>query len=172
MKSHPGQVRENLPGAPSKSEVLMEQQLVIFELASEFYGVDIATVEGIIKMQAITAVPHAPPFVEGVTNLRGAVLPVMDLRKRFGLPPQTATHDSRIVIAVMGGLKVGIVVDSVLEVLRVPEEAIEPPSPLVTTIETTFIKGIAKVAERLIILLDLSKVLSVQEQASLPALAA
>ena len=150
----------------------MEQQLVIFELANEFYGVDISTVEGIIKMQAITAVPHAPPFVEGVTNLRGAVLPVMDLRKRFGLAAQAQTKDSRIVIVVMGALKVGIVVDGVSEVLRVAEEAIEPPSPLVTTVETTFLKGIAKVAQRLIILLDLSKVLSVQEQAQLPSLAA
>jgi purine-binding chemotaxis protein CheW len=149
----------------------MEQQLVIFELAQEFYGVDISTVEGIIKMQAITAVPHAPPFVDGVTNLRGAVLPVVDLRRRFGLPRQEATKDSRIVVAVMGGLKVGMTVDGVSEVIRVAQEAIEPPSPLVTTVETTFIKGIAKVADRLIILLDLSKVLSVQEQAQLPAVA-
>jgi len=149
----------------------MEQQLVIFELSNEFYGVEIGTVEGIIKMQPITAVPHAPPFVEGVTNLRGTVLPVMDLRKRFGQPPQTATKDSRIVVAVMGTLKVGMVVDGVSEVLRVADDAIEPPSPLVTTVETTFIQGIAKVGERLIILLELSKVLSVQEQAQLPALA-
>ena len=150
----------------------MEQQLVIFELANELYGVDIATVEGIIKMQAITAVPHAPAFVDGVTNLRGSVLPVIDLRKRFGLASRVATKDSRIVVAVMGNMKVGMTVDGVSEVLRVPMEAIEPPSPLVTTVETSFIKGIAKVAERLIILLDLSKVLSVQEQSQLPALAA
>jgi purine-binding chemotaxis protein CheW len=149
----------------------MEKQLVIFELANEFYGVDIAAVEGIIKMQPITVVPHAPPFVVGVTNLRGAVLPVMDLRKRFGLPAQAETKDSRIVTVVMGSLKVGIVVDGVSEVLRIPDEAIEPPSPLVTTVETTFLQGIAKVAERLIILLDLSKVLTLQEQAQLPALA-
>jgi purine-binding chemotaxis protein CheW len=150
----------------------MEQQLVIFELSNEFYGVEIGTVEGIIKMQPITAVPHAPPFVEGVTNLRGAVLPVMDLRKRFGQPPQAATKDSRIVVAVMGALKVGMIVDGVSEVLRVADDAIEPPSPLVTTVETTFIKGIAKVADRLIILLELSQVLSAPEQAQLPALCA
>jgi purine-binding chemotaxis protein CheW len=129
-------------------------------------------VEGIIKMQPITVVPHAPRFVEGVTNLRGAVLPVIDLRKRFGLASQQATKDSRIVVAVLGSVKVGMTVDGVSEVLRVPVESIEPPSPLVTTIETGFIKGIAKVAERLIILLDLTKVLSVHEQAQLPALAA
>ena len=146
----------------------MEQQLVIFELANEFYGVEIATVEGIIKMQPITAVPHAPPFVEGVTNLRGAVLPVIDLRKRFGLAQQPPTRDSRIVVVVMGQLKVGIVVDGVSEVLRVPDEAIEPPSPLVTTVDSSFIKGIAKIAERLIILVALSKVLTAAEQQQLP----
>ena len=148
----------------------MEQQLVIFELSNEFYGVEIGTVEGIIKMQPITAVPHAPPFVEGVTNLRGVVLPVIDLRKRFGQPPQAPTKDSRIVVIVMGQLKVGMVVDGVSEVLRVPDEAIEPPSPLVTTVDTTFIKGIAKVAERLIILVELSKVFTTAEQAQLPHL--
>jgi len=150
----------------------MEQQLVIFEVAKEFYGVDISTVEAIIKMQPITAVPHTPAFVEGVTNLRGAVLPVMDLRKRFGLSPQAETKDSRIVVVVMGGLKVGIVVDGVSEVLRVGEDSIEPPSPLVSTVDSEFITGIAKVAERLIILLDLSKVLSVQDQGQMPAFAA
>jgi purine-binding chemotaxis protein CheW len=150
----------------------MEQQLVIFELAKEFYGVDIAAVEGIIKMQPITAVPHAPSFVEGVTNLRGSVLPVIDLRKRFGLAPAETTKDSRIVTVDVGHLKVGMVVDGVSEVLRVGSEAIEPPSPLVVTAASTFIIGVAKVAERLIILLDLTKVLSSQEQAQLPALAA
>jgi purine-binding chemotaxis protein CheW len=148
----------------------MERQLVIFSLAEELYGVDIAAVEGIIKMQAITAVPHAPPFVEGVTNLRGKVLPVIDLRKRFGLNASQTTRDSRIVTVEVAGLKVGMVVDGVSEVLRVPEDAIVPPSPLVTTVDSAFITGIAKVADRLIILLDLGKVMSVEEQALLQGL--
>ena len=146
----------------------MEKQLVIFELANEFYGVDIAAVEGIIKMQAITAVPHAPSFVEGVTNLRGAVLPVIDLRRRFGLPQAPSTKDSRIVTVDVGSRKVGMVVDGVSEVLRVSEEAIEPPSPLLITAASTFVNGVAKVAERLIILLDLNRVLSTEEKAQLP----
>jgi purine-binding chemotaxis protein CheW len=150
----------------------MERQLVIFSLGDELYGVDIAAVEGIIKMQAITAVPHAPPFVEGVTNLRGKVLPVIDLRKRFGLNASQATRDSRIVTVEVAGLKVGMVVDGVSEVLRVPEEAIVPPSPLVTTVDSAFITGIAKVADRLIILLDLGQVMSVEEQAQLQGLPA
>ena len=150
----------------------MENQLVVFDLANEHYGVDIAAVEGIIKMQAITVVPRTPEFVEGVTNLRGKVLPVIDLRKRFGLSQEQATKDTRIVVVEMGGGTVGIVVDGVSEVLRVSSEAIEPPSPIVTTVDSGFMRGIAKVGERLVILLDLGKVLSTQEKAELHALPA
>ena len=150
----------------------MENQLVVFDLAHEHYGLEIAAVEGIIKLQPITAVPHAPAFVEGVTNLRGKVLPVIDLRKRFGLSREEPTKDTRIVVVEMGGTTVGIVVDGVSEVLRISPEAVEPPSPIVTTVDSAFIKGIAKVAERLIILLDLAKVLAPQEKAALQALPA
>lgn len=150
----------------------MEHQLVVFELANEHYGVDIAMVEGIIKMQQITAVPHAPSYVEGVTNLRGAVLPVIDLRKRFNLPPEDTTKDSRIIHIAIDNVKVGMIVDAVSEVLRVPEEAIEPTPPIVTTVDSAFITGIAKIDNRLVILLDLGKVLSINEQEKLMALSA
>jgi len=149
----------------------MENQLVVFDLANEHYGVDIGAVESIIKMQEITVVPRAPRFVEGVTNLRGAVLPVIDLRKRFGLPAEQTTRETRIVVAEIGGISAGMVVDGVSEVLRVPEEAVEPPSPLVMTVDSAFITGIAKVNERLVILLNLSKVLSLEEQSTLQEMA-
>jgi purine-binding chemotaxis protein CheW len=145
----------------------MEQQLVVFELANEHYGLDIAAVEGIIKMQAITRMPQAPSFVEGVTNLRGAVVPVLDLRKRFGLENKDETKNTRIVVVYMDSTKVGMIVDGVSEVLRVPEDAIEPPPPMVTTVNSAFIKGIAKLEGRLVILLDLSRVLSLDEKESL-----
>jgi purine-binding chemotaxis protein CheW len=156
----------------------MENQLVVFDLAHEHYGVDIAAVESIIKMQTITVVPHAPAFVEGVTNLRGKVLPVIDLRKRFGLAASDSTQETRIVVVEMNGSSVGMVVDGVSEVLRVSDEAIEPPSPIVTTTDSAFIKGIAKVgmkggasqADRLVILLDLGRVLSLYEKNELQAL--
>jgi purine-binding chemotaxis protein CheW len=153
----------------------MEQQFVVFDLAGEHYGVNIAAVEGIIKLQAITAVPHAPTFVEGVTNHRGKVLPVVDLRRRFGLPRVPPTKDTRIVVVEMGGATVGLVVDGVSEVLRVDPASIEPPSPMVASAETTFIRGIAKLGQQLVILLDLAHVLSEQDQArllQLPAAAA
>jgi len=150
----------------------MERQLVVFELANEHYGVDISAVESIIKMQAITVVPQAPSFVEGVTNLRGSVLPVVDLRKRFGLLMEQATKNSRIVVVAIDGVKVGMIVDGVSEVLRVPEDAIEPPPPMVTTVDTTYITGIAKLDAKLVILLELARVLSLDEKADLLALPA
>jgi len=145
----------------------MENQLVVFDLANEHYGVDIAAVEGIIKLQPITIVPRAPQFVEGVTNLRGKILPVIDLRKRFGLPCAENSKATRIVVVEMNGLTVGFIVDGVSEVLRISPEAVEPPSPIVTTVDSAFIRGIAKAGERLVILLDLNRVLSLQEMNSL-----
>ena len=147
----------------------MEHQLVVFELGKEHYAVDISAVESIIKMQQITVVPHTPSFVEGVTNLRGSVLPVIDLRKRFGLSADTISKKSRIVVIALGKTKVGMIVDAVSEVMRVPDDAIEPPPPMVTSIDTTFITGIAKIDTKLVILLELSKVLSLEQQAELQA---
>jgi purine-binding chemotaxis protein CheW len=145
----------------------MEIQLVVFDLANEHYGVDIAAVESIIKMMPITVMPHAPSFVEGVINLRGSVLPVIDMHKRFSLPPAEESKNTRIIVVTMNGVKVGMIVDAVSEVLRIPQDSIEPPPPMVTTVDSAFITGIAKVGEQLVILLDLGRVLSTQEQASL-----
>ena len=97
---------------------------------------------------------------------------MIDLRKRFGLSQEKATKDTRIVVVEMGGGTVGIVVDGVSEVLRVNSESIEPPSPIVTTVDSGFMRGIAKVGERLVILLDLGKVLSTPEKVELQALPA
>ena len=123
-------------------------------------------------MQPITVVQHTPSFVEGVTNLRGSVLPVIDLRKRFGLSLDDISKNSRIVVIALGKTKVGMIVDAVSEVLSIPEDAIEPPPPMVTSVDTTFIIGIAKIESKLVILLDLSKVLSIQESMALQPVAA
>ena len=149
----------------------MEQQLVIFELANESYGIDIAMVESIIKMQAITHLPQTPAYVMGVTNLRGSVLPVIDLRTRFSLEVQEATRQTRIIIITMGNIKVGVIVDGVSEVLRVSDELIEPLPPMVNSANSAFLKGIVRLEERLIILLELGKVLDLGEQEALEALA-
>lgn len=147
--------------APTPAVEIDERQWVVFALADEEYGLGISAVDSVVRLQPITAVPGAPPFVEGVTNLRGTVLPVVDLHKRFGLPPQERTAEARIVVAEVGGNRVGMIVDAVLAVNPIAPGTIEPPSPLVATVDSTFITGIAKVeGERLIILLDLERVLA------------
>ena len=145
----------------------MEQQLVVFDLAGESYGINIAAVESIIKMQTITQLPQAPQYVKGVTNLRGTVLPVIDLRIRFGLETQEVNRQTRIIIVTMGDLKVGVVVDGVSEVLRVQDDTIEGLPPMVSTINSAFLKGIVRLENRLIILLELGKVLDFDEQKAL-----
>ncbi len=137
-----------------------ETQLVVFDLAAEFYGVDIGDVREIIRMQSITRVPGAPQFVEGVINLRGRVVPVVDLRKRLDLQVNEQTKESRIVVVDISGREVGVIVDGVNEVLRIPLSAVEPPSSMITNADSDFLRGIARLEDKLIILLDLSKVLS------------
>jgi purine-binding chemotaxis protein CheW len=166
------EIKANEEAAAKRREAAMakpEHHLVVFQLCGQHYGVDIAAVESIIKMQPITLVPRTLAFVEGVTNLRGTVLPVFDLRKRFGLPPQEPTKDTRIITIQLPGNTAGIIVDSVLEVLRVPEDLIEPPPPIATTADSTYLVGIAKVNDQFVILLDLSQVLTTEEKVVLPS---
>jgi purine-binding chemotaxis protein CheW len=151
------------------TKTFSDEQIIGLDLAGEQYGVEIGRVQEIIRIQPITIVPNAPAFVEGVTNLRGRVIPVMDLRKRFGLRVGPQTGHSRIVVAEVGSHTVGLIVDAVSEVLRVTSDMIEPPSTLVTTADSTFLRGVAKLEERLVLLLDLSRILSSNEDAALAA---
>ena len=140
-----------------------EQQLVVLDLADEGYGVDISAVREIIRLQEITQVPRTPEFVEGVINLRGKVIPVVDLRKRFGLTVEAESQDNRIVVVDIGDQDIGGNVDAVREVLRIPTDSVEPPASVITTADSDYPLGIAKLESRLIILLDLRKVLSDDE---------
>ena len=144
-----------------------EQQLVVFDLSTEAYGVDIGAVREIIRLQDITRVPRTPEFVEGVINLRGKVIPVVDLRKRFGLPAEVESKENRIVVVDIGAQDIGVVVDAVTEVLRISTEAVEPPASVITTADSEYLLGIAKLDSRLIILLDLEQVLTEAEHNSL-----
>jgi len=139
---------------------LMEKQLVLFELGGEIYGVDISAVFEIIRMQAITRVPKAPFFVEGVINLRGKVIPIVDMRKRFGLPKAEQNKDNRIMVVDSGGQNIGIIVDAVTEVLRISSDSVEPPSDIIVTAAADYLLGIANRDGNMIILLDLQRVLS------------
>jgi len=141
-----------------------EMQLVVFELGDESYAVDISRVQDINRMQEITEIPHAPESVVGVINLRGRVIPVIDLRKRFGLPDAVHTKDTRIVVVHLEGNLIGVIVDAVSQVLRIPADIVEPPSPVLAGVDSRYLRGIAKLDDRLVILLDLDFVLSRREQ--------
>ncbi len=160
----PRQIEPDPSPHQDQDDQQQEIQLVVFTLDGERYGVDIDVVNSIIKLQAITAVPRASQFIEGVTNLRGTVLPVVDLRRRFDMPAQPASKDSRIVVIEVKEISVGMIVDGVNEVLRIPASAIEPPSPIITTLDSTFIVGIAKANEHMIVILDLVKVLNIEKR--------
>jgi purine-binding chemotaxis protein CheW len=139
---------------------MTEQQLVLFDLASEHYAIDSMNVREIIRMQAITKIPGAPPSVEGVINLRGKVTPVMDLRKRLGLEAGQESKDTRIVVVEVGGQDVGLIVDGVSEVLRIPVSVIEPTSTIAVAEGTDYILGVANLGEKLVIMLDIRRLLS------------
>ncbi len=142
-------------------------QVVSFKLGSEEYGVDIAQVQEINRMVAVTHVPRAPQFMEGVINLRGQLIPIIDLRARFGMPRAEHTKNTRIVVTEIGAKRVGMVVDSVSEVLRLPVEHIEPAPEMITGVDTEYIRGVGKIEDRLIILLDLARIISTAEKREL-----
>ena len=144
-----------------------ELQLVSFCIGSEEYGVDILQVQEINRMVEITKVPQAPHYVEGVINLRGKVIPIIDLRKRFNLELKEHDKNTRIVVVDIGGNIMGMIVDSVSEVLRLQADTIEPPPELVTGVNSEYIKGVAKLEDRLLIFLDLSRVIDIEQIAAL-----
>jgi purine-binding chemotaxis protein CheW len=142
-------------------------QLVSFRLGSEEYGVDIAQVQEIIRLVEITHVPRAPRFMEGVINLRGQLIPIIDLRTRFGMQRVAATKSTRIVVTEIAGKRVGMIVDSVSEVLNIPTNHVEEAPDMVAGVGTEYIAGVGKVNDRLIIMLDLAMVISHQEKQEL-----
>jgi purine-binding chemotaxis protein CheW len=142
-------------------------QVVSFRLGSEEYGVDIAQVQEIIRMVEITHVPRAPRFMEGVINLRGQLIPIIDLRTRFGMPRINANKSTRIIVTEIGNRRVGIVVDSVSEVLNIPIENVEDAPEMITGVGTEYIQGVGKMDERLIIMLDLTMVITGDEKQQL-----
>ncbi len=139
-------------------------QLVTFSIGEEEFGVDILKVQEIIRTMEITKVPRAPVFVEGVINLRGKVIPIVDLRRRFGLQSRDHDKDTRMIVIEINNMIVGFVVDSVSEVLRIPSHTVEPPPPVVAGLESEYISGVGKLEDRLLILLDLNRLLSSREQ--------
>ena len=142
-------------------------QLVTFGIGGEEFGVDILRVQEIIRTMEITKVPRALVFVEGVINLRGKVIPIIDLRRRFGLPSRKHDKHTRIIVIELYDIIVGFVVDSVSEVLRIPASTVEPPPPVVSGVEAEYIRGVGKLQDRLLILIDLDRLLSTESLESL-----
>ena len=138
---------------------MAEEQLVTFSLGTEEFGVDIMRVQEIIRIPPITRVPKAPSYVEGVINLRGNVIPVISLRSRFGMDRVDETDLSRIIVLQVQAKVFGIRVDAVTEVLRLDSEAIEPPPQVALGMDSQFIRGVGKIGERLLILLDLTHIM-------------
>jgi purine-binding chemotaxis protein CheW len=134
-------------------------QIVVFSMGRELFGVSIEEVHEIVRVPEITAVPDAPPFLEGMINLRGKILPVIDLRRRLRLAEAQRDKHTRVLIAEEGGRLVGLLVDAVAEVLRVPEGALEPPPEMISSIGVDYLSAVAKADGRLISLLDFRKVL-------------
>ena len=136
-------------------------QVVSFKLGEEEFGLDILRVQEIIRLQELTHVPNSPDFVEGVINLRGSVIPIIALRKRFGLPEADRDRQTRIIVIEVEHMVLGFIVDSVSEVLRIPVSTVVPP-PRLERIEREFVSGVCKLDGRLLILLDVDQVLGVE----------
>ncbi len=142
-------------------------QLVSFIIENEEFGIDILKVEEIIRVISVTKIPNAPDFIEGVINLRGKVIPVIDLRTRLNRARKEHDNNTRVIVVEVNGITVGFIVDSVREVLRIPKSIIEPPPSLVTGIDSEYITAIGKLEDRLLILLDLEKVLDFKQKEEL-----
>lgn len=160
----------NLPAVQSASHIVTNEiiQLVTFELEHEEYGVDVLSVREIIRMPVITKMPNTPDFVDGIINLRGTVVPIISLRRRFGLMDTEQSSRTRILVMETGGTMTGFVVDSVAEVIRISAAEIQPPPQLVSgNAAQECVTGVVNHAERLLIVLDINRLFSPDEANSL-----
>lgn len=158
-------IQENTQAVGIEDDAHNILQLVTFCLGEEEFGVNILIVSEIIRLVQITVVPHAPPFIEGVINLRGRVLPVIGLRKRFGMPAMEVTAKTRIVVMMWDHQLVGFLVDSVSEVLRLPVSSIEETPPVLNGVGSEYIEGVGQMGEKLLVLLNMQ---SLMENSALP----
>jgi purine-binding chemotaxis protein CheW len=140
-------------------------QLVCFRLGCEEYGVAIVKVQEIILLGAITRVPQTPDYLRGLINLRSTIIPVVDLRLRFGLPPTAQTEETRIMVVGVLGKTVGLIVDAVTEVLRIAADAVLPPPPTVASLGHEYLSGLVQIGPRVLILLDIDKILDPEDAA-------
>lgn len=150
-------------------EVKVEQtrQFVGFRIGEELYGIDIHAVQEIDRMLSITKLPQSLPFIEGVINLRGSIIPVMDMARRFGFSPVDIDRQTRIIIARLSGQTVGLIVELVTEVIQLKESDIKPAPRMAFAVDKKYVEGVGKTGEGLIIILDLRLLLSAEEMSQL-----
>ena len=138
-------------------------KVIVFQLKNQQYGVDIQQIRSIEKLQNITEIPNTPDFIKGVINLRSEVIAIIDLRERLHINKTDITDHTRILIVSINEVQIGLIVDSATEVLDIDPTVIDPSPEIVGEIDVTFVKGVAKLEDRLLILLDLERVLSFKE---------
>ncbi len=151
---------EARPGARANES--RQLQLVTFGVETEEYAVDILSVQEINRMLPITRVPQSPSCVEGVINLRGRIIPIIDMRKRFRLPAKNATGESRIIVAEVENRVLGFIVDRVNEVLRIDRSIVDPTPDMVAGVDSEYIEGVGKLEDRIIILVNLQKLFNLK----------
>lgn len=138
-------------------------KVIVFQLKDQQYGVDIQQIRSIEKLQNITTVPNTSDFIKGVINLRGEVIAIIDLRERLNIDQTDVTDHTRILIVSVNEVQIGLIVDSATDVLDIDPASIDPSPEIVGDIDVTFVKGVAKLESKLLVLLDLARVLSFQE---------
>ncbi|MGQ9629515.1 MAG: chemotaxis protein CheW [bacterium] len=151
----------------AEGEGSSEVQIVSFLMGGREFGVDIYQVQEIIRLGEITPIPEMPEFIEGVIDLRDEVIPVIDLRKRLRFKDVEKTPETNIIVAEVGGEIVGVIVDRVLEVLRLPVSSIEPPPPIIAGVGREYLRGVGRMDGRLLILLNMSRILTPEENREL-----
>lgn len=139
-------------------------QIISFTVGTEEYGLEILRVKEVIKSSGITVLPNAASFIKGIINLRGDVIPIVDLRDKFGIASGETTAATRVIVVDVDGRLVGMVVDSTSQVVRIPTDQIDPPPPMFGGISTSYLKGVAKLEDRLIVLLNIDNILSGDER--------
>lgn len=166
------EANQTVMGSASEAADSQLLQLVTFEVADEEYAVEILVVQEINRMMELTRIPQSPPEVEGVINLRGRIIPVIDLRKRFGLSGSERDESSRIIVVEVEGHVMGYIVDRVHEVLRIDRDIVEQAPSMVGSIDSEYIAGVGKLDDRLLILLDVGKLFDAKQIDSIEAAAA
>lgn len=160
---------EQQPVEVSEQKVDVDStNLVTFRLGNGEYAIDIMQAKEIIKMEKITLIPNAPDFVEGVINLRGNIIPIIDLKKRFNLEEMEGDKNTGIIIVRIYDVDMGIIIDSVSKVVSITNSDIQPPPPMLAGIGQKYIKGVGKLEDKLLVVLDLGKLFSGEDEESTP----